>query len=242
MSHPVQVDETAPLVMEQTADRVAEYRPGRRDWMPNQPHNHIGIDDNDGVEWRDWYRMWTPKGRFSIRNSAIAPGRTFGVGNDAGGGPWQNYARSNNDSARSISFEYDDLEVPTYMFNGNNRVMWYADGGLVQYRLGGSTFLSRPVDPDVPNPGTMHGGFTETQAGITHAEASVMFKTWLQRTGSVNMYTPSSDGWKLDGQFVGQGADGPSGMIGTWELPAGLFGVENVRERIQGSFGADYAP
>ena len=114
--------------------------------------------------------------------------------------------------------------------------------GLVQYRLGGPTFLSRPVDPDVPNPGTMHGSFTNVQAGITHAEASVMFKTWLQRTRKVNMYEPPSDGWKLDGQFVGQEADGPAGMLGTWELPAGLFGVSDVRERIQGSFGADYAP
>ena len=114
--------------------------------------------------------------------------------------------------------------------------------GLVQYRLGGSTFLSRPVDPDVPNPGTTHGSFTDVQAGITHAEASVMFKTWLQRTRKVNMYEPPSDGWKLDGQFVGQEADGPAGMLGTWELPAGLFGVSDVRERIQGSFGADYAP
>ena len=242
MSHPVQVDETAPLVMEQTADRVAEYRPGTPTRTPNAPTDHIGIDDNDGIAWNDWHRMRTPKGRLSIRNSSIAPGEKFNTYTDSGGGPWQNYARGNNDSARSISFEYDDLEVPTYMRTGN-RIMRYADGSLHTHELHvGSRHLSRPVDPDVPNPGTMHGSYTSAHVGITHAEASVMFKTWLQRTGSVNMYEPPSAGWKLDGQFVGQGADGPSGMIGTWELPAGFFGVEDVRERIQGSFGADYAP
>ena len=47
---------------------------------------------------------------------------------------------------------------------------------------------------------------------------------------------------QLDGQFVGQDADGPTGMIGTWELPAEYFGVGEVREAIQGSFGAEYAP
>ena len=210
--------------------------------MPNQPHNHIGIDDNDGIQYRDWMRMWTPKGRLHIRNSGVVPDNSFNQYGDQRGGPYQNYARGGNTSDGSISFEYDDLEVPTYKRGAGDRLMRYADGGIVQYRLGGSTFASRPVDPDVPNSGTMHGSWTFAQAGITHAEASVMFKTWLQRTGSVNMYEMPADGGKLDGQFVGQGADGPSGMIGTWELPAGFFGVEDVRERIQGSFGADYAP
>ena len=245
MSHPVQVDETAPLVMEQTADRVAEYRPGRSDWMPNQPNGHYGIDDNDGVEYRDWYRMRTPKGRLSIRNSGVVPDNSFNRWGDARGGPYQNYARSGNNSSNSISFYYDDLEVPTY--KTGDRLFRYADGGIVRIALSppqdtGTVFQSRPVDPDVPNSGTMHGSYTFAQAGITHAEASVMFKTWLQRTGSVNLYPMPANGGKLDGQFVGQGADGPSGMIGTWELPAGFFGVEDVREKIQGSFGADYAP
>ena len=241
MSHPVQVDETAPLVMEQTADRVAEYRPGAPNRMPNAPNGHYGIDDNDGVVRRDWLRMRTPKGRLSVINIGAVPDNSYNRWGDNRGGPYANYARGGNNSSNNISFYYDDLEVPTY--KRKTRLFRYADGGLAEWGTGfGSRHLSRPVDPDVPNSGTMHGDKTFAEVGITHAEASVMFKTWLQRTGSVNLYEMPATGGKLDGQFVGQGADGPSGMIGTWELPAGFFGVADVREKIQGSFGADYAP
>ena len=68
-----------------------------------------------------------------------------------------------------------------------------------------------------------------------------MLKSWLERTGHMNLFS-IPPGSEVNGQFVGQDADGPTGMIGTWELPEGAFGVGDVRDAIRGSFGAEYAP
>ena len=47
---------------------------------------------------------------------------------------------------------------------------------------------------------------------------------------------------KVEGMFVGQDQDGPLGIIGTWELTGGVFGVESERGIIRGAFGADIQP
>ena len=94
---------------------------------------------------------------------------------------------------------------------------------------------SRPLDPE-----TAPAQEPNSHYGISAAQQAVMLKSWLERSGAVNLFSIGDTA--LEGQFVGQDADGPTGMIGTWELPAGAFGVGDVRERIQGSFGAEYAP
>lgn len=63
--------------------------------------------------------------------------------------------------------------------------------------------------------------------------------------GYVNLTADQSadalDG-KIDGMFVGQDQDGPLGIIGTWELTGGAFGVGTERGVIRGAFGADIQP
>ena len=99
------------------------------------------------------------------------------------------------------------------------------------------SFIGRPGnDPDEPS-------WTPPSAsGLTAASAAATYKSWLDRTAAVILFEAGLENAQLDGQFVGQDADGPTGMIGTWELPAEFFGVGDVREAIQGSFGAEYAP
>ena len=155
---------------------------------------------------------------------------------------------------RGILRDYDDLELPTYMVNDNStRVFRYADGSIkpLYIDIGGQHRIRptwRPLDPDMPNV-DQNGNIERTwnvinrpndQWTLTAEGASRMLKSWLERTGASNLFSIGETA--LNGQFVGQDADGPTGMIGTWELPADAFGVGDVRDVIRGSFGAEYAP
>ena len=46
----------------------------------------------------------------------------------------------------------------------------------------------------------------------------------------------------LEGRFVGQDQQGPLGLIGTWSLTGGAFGLGAERGDIRGAFGADIQP
>ena len=46
----------------------------------------------------------------------------------------------------------------------------------------------------------------------------------------------------LNGMFVGADQDGPLGLIGTWSLTGGAFGLGTERAPIRGAFGADIQP
>ncbi len=47
---------------------------------------------------------------------------------------------------------------------------------------------------------------------------------------------------KLEGMFVGQDQGGPLGIIGTWELTGGAFGIGDSTQDVRGAFGADIQP
>ena len=137
--------------------------------------------------------------------------------------------------------------------DGATRVFRYADGSIKPITIsqqGNHQIRTtwRPVDPDMPNV-DQNGNIERTwnvinrpthQQTLTAEGATRMLKAWLERSGGSNLFAIGDAA--LEGQFIGQNADGPTGMIGTWELPEDAFGVGDVRERIQGSFGAEYAP
>ena len=47
---------------------------------------------------------------------------------------------------------------------------------------------------------------------------------------------------QVNGMFVGQDQDGPLGIIGTWSLTGGAFGIGDSSQDIRGAFGADIQP
>ncbi len=248
---PVTYDESAEVVMEAIADRVAEYRPGALDALPNPwTGAHSGIQATTACCGNgDRFDIQTDQGQMYIAIRGDAPGSSTGpFAGDQGGllvvdRSWLVDA--------SISRDYDDLEMPSYMekydvpggSQAAHRDFRYADGSIARWwnqqtspfnRLDG--LVGRATDPDEPGPYIPNSRGVMTAAGM-----SAMLKSWLYRTGALNVFAPENAA--LNGQFVGQDADGPTGMIGTWELPAGYLGVlGDVREVIQGSFGAEYAP
>ncbi len=235
---PVTYDETAEVGMEAIADQVARFRPGRLNALPNPWTGEDGIQSTV-------FHVITQKGQMWLWNRNNVPGSS-GLG--TGG-----FLAPANGFNSAISTDYDDIEMPTYIRNypvpgGVQARHWdfrFADGSIARWwnqqaanpwnRIDG--LIARAADPDVPNADDPHSG-----SGLTAATMSVMLKSWFFRTGSINLFEGDLENAQLDGQFVGQGADGPTGMIGTWELPAGVYGVGDVREAIQGSFGAEYAP
>ena len=236
------------------ADGPARYRGGAETELTLRLTRLDGIDQNAGSgvgNWHgDWIKVESVKGWASVYNLGRAAGSSLNGYSDVRGGPWVPRWGTSRGFNSAISDDYDDLEIPTYMVkNGSHWVMRYADGSIIAgfiHQLGNHRLegLSRPLDPEVPNAGQTWNGQRRPndEWALTSAGASVMFKSWLERTGAVDLFSMPSSGSALEGQFVGQDADGPTGMIGTWELPAGVFGVGDVRERIQGSFGAEYAP
>ena len=227
--------------MELIDDRVARYRPGALNALPNPWTGEQGIQGNR-------FDLITRKGNSYFYNRGNIPGSS---GRDHGG--LIEAVGGNTLFHRSISRNHEDIEVPTYIRTYNvpggdraaHRDFRFADGSIARWwnqqshpfnRIDG--LVAQAVDPEVPN-----AVEPDHRSGLTAATMSVMLKSWLYRTGSLNVFTPAAGSAALDGQFVGQDADGPTGIIGTWELPAGYFGVlGDVREAIQGSFGAEFAP
>ncbi len=247
---PVTYDESVESVevgMVSTADRIARFRGGSATELPNRWTDNDGIQATiSGFGNNDRFDLETVKGNMWMYNSADIPGyfqlSPFGDGSGPLKPLWWNFDGR-------ISRDHDDLEIPTYFVlhtvsgDGGYRYIRFADGSLGSWFVDCChppwnvlRFHGRPGDdPDEPS-WTPPAG-----SGLTAASAAAMFKSWLFRSEAVNLFS-GPESADLDGQFVGQDADGPTGMIGTWELPAGFFGVGGLREGIQGSFGAEYAP
>ena len=223
--------------MEAIADQVAKFRPGTLTTLPRPWTQESGIQGNRFDIISEGRQMY-------IYNRGDIPGSS---GRDQGG-----FLLPSSPFHGAISRDHDDIHIPTfirtYSVPGGNdarhRDFRFADGSLARWwnqqsqpfnRLDG--LIARAADPDVPNAVDPNPG-----SGLTAATMSVMLKSWFYRTGAVNLFEGDLENAQLDGQFVGQDADGPTGMIGTWELPADFVGVGDVREAIQGSFGAEYAP
>ncbi len=247
---PVTYNETAEVVMEAFADQVTVFRQGALDRLPNPWTGESGIQATSRFGNGDRLDIRTQKGNMFVANRGDVPGSDIG-GSFPGG--FGGFLLPDGSFDGRISQNYDDIEMPTYYTreenppgahpDGFNNWIRFADGSLGRWEYVGQHpwnrvhFHGRPGnDPDEPS-------WTPPAAsGLTADSAAAMYKAWLYRSGAVNLFAPAADSTQLDGQFVGQDADGPTGMIGTWELPAEYFGVGEVREAIQGSFGAEYAP
>ena len=247
-----------------TADRVAFYRGGSKTELRWPILQVDGLDGNSGqgsgdVYNGDWMRMRNANGWVSVYSGVAAAGSNMvnQWGNDRGGSWLPRYSTAQGRYFRDggVSRDYDELEIPTYMvLDASTRVFRYADGSIQPVFIGSQAHLHRartpwrPVDPDMPNRdnnGVLEETWNEnaqpTNQWILTAEgATRMLKAWLERSGGSNLFAIGDTA--LEGQFIGQDADGPTGMIGTWELPADAFGVGDVRDPIRGSFGAEYAP
>ena len=82
--------------------------------------------------------------------------------------------------------------------------------------------------------------------GVGHPSMSPseLYAAYLQEGGYTNVEASDMAALasELEGMFVGQDADGPLGIIGTWSLTGDVFGVGETRGPIRGAFGADFQP
>ena len=108
-----------------------------------------------------------------------------------------------------------------------------------------SNGFARPMDPaDMATRGIDVAGGTRADFYTTVGSSTVGLSAGLSTTA------------RIDGQFVGEHADGPLGMIGVWALPGNVIsdeqavrsfewrdhwlGVGNTRAEIVAAFGADF--
>ena len=92
--------------------------------------------------------------------------------------------------------------------------------------------------PVVGNPPGPNSG-----VGAPTMSTDELFGAFVRANDYVNVLgTDAELASKVEGMFVGQDQDGPLGIIGTWELTGGIFGVEGERGIIRGAFGADIQP
>ena len=132
-----------------------------------------------------------------------------------------------------------DINIPASMrqlehFAGNP-LLSANDNRLVYNDLGQP--WSKDFVTEDGNGNTIGDGAPE----MTPAEIAA---AWLRAGGYVNILETDATARASDikGMFVGQDQDGPLGIIGTWELTGGAFGVGNERGVIRGAFGADVQP
>ncbi len=107
------------------------------------------------------------------------------------------------------------------------------------------TFYGQPWSPafltqDGDNGGTIGEG-RPTGMDMTPARLAA---TFLAEGNYVNipMGDTTARDSKVEGMFVGQDQDGPLGIIGTWELTGGAFGIGDSTQDVRGAFGADIQP
>ena len=117
----------------------------------------------------------------------------------------------------------------------------------------GQPWSTRPF-PDRDGDGSMGVGpadFVNQEIGdgapeMTRAQLAKAFLEAGNEAGKyVNIPTnesPAARASEIDGMFVGQDQDGPLGIIGTWTLTGGAFGLGVERGVIRGAFGADIQP
>ena len=79
--------------------------------------------------------------------------------------------------------------------------------------------------------------------GAPAMSPDALFEAFITAGDYVNVRGTTTElASKIEGMFVGQNQDGPLGIIGTWELTGGIFGLEDERGIIRGAFGADIEP
>ena len=123
--------------------------------------------------------------------------------------------------------------------------------GFRAYNIDGRPLFSRRPDLFYTNYGqafskeflTMDGGDT-IGAGIPTTTPARLATTYLTEGKYLNvaMEDTTARDSAIDGMFVGADQDGPLGLIGTWSLTGGAFGVGVERAPIRGAFGADIQP
>ncbi len=113
----------------------------------------------------------------------------------------------------------------------------------------GQPWSTRPF-PTMDGDGTTAVGpadFTGQSIGegkpeATRAELATAFLTECKCLNIPTNESAAARAATIDGMFVGQDQDGPLGIIGTWELTGGAFGMGTERGVIRGAFGADIQP
>ena len=88
-------------------------------------------------------------------------------------------------------------------------------------------------------------GTSGNNAGVGAPTMSTaeLFEAFVRAGDYVNVRgTDAELASTVEGMFVGQDQDGPLGIIGTWELTGGIFGIGDERGVIRGAFGADLQP
>ena len=117
---------------------------------------------------------------------------------------------------------------PSPLLTANdNQYLWTRAGGYGVYAY----------------PATGLGGSAQSGLGAPSMTPDALFEAFIRSEDYVNV--PGTDAnlaSRIEGMFVGQNQDGPLGIIGTWELTGGIFGVEDERGIIRGAFGADIKP
>ena len=90
---------------------------------------------------------------------------------------------------------------------------------------------------------TLNTGGSLAGIGAPTGSPDALLAAFVTAGDYVNVHgTDANLASKVEGMFVGQDQDGPLGIIGTWELTGGVFGVEDERGIIRGAFGADIQP
>ena len=113
----------------------------------------------------------------------------------------------------------------------------------------GQPWSTRPF-PEADGDGTTAVGpadFTGQSIGdgapeMTRAQLAKAFLTECKCLNIPTNESAAARAATIDGMFVGQDQDGPLGIIGTWELTGGAFGMGTERGVIRGAFGADIQP
>ena len=107
----------------------------------------------------------------------------------------------------------------------------------------GEYLFTRPGSADAR--GYPTAGGTNIGVGLPSMSPSELYAAYLAEGGYINIEvgdTTAALASTLEGMFVGQDADGPLGIIGSWRLTGGAFGVGETRGPIRGAFGADFQP
>ena len=111
---------------------------------------------------------------------------------------------------------------------------------LLSANNGEYLFTHNAYGKDFP---TLNTGGSLAGIGAPTGSPDALLAAFVTAGDYVNVHgTDANLASKVEGMFVGQDQDGPLGIIGTWELTGGVFGVESERGIIRGAFGADIQP
>ena len=100
------------------------------------------------------------------------------------------------------------------------------------------------MDGDGGTDGTGPSGYAigDSHPSDTLAQLATTFITEGEYVNIPAAHKAAALAGTLEGKFVGQDQQGPLGLIGTWSLTGGAFGLGAERGDIRGAFGADIQP